>query len=175
MSEVLLRVDVQAGYGKRAILEDVRMEIGRGERLGLAGTSGGGKSTLVLALMGLLKWRPGWAKGEVFFDGMNLLTLKEREMRRIRGRVMALVPQSPLSALNGALSLRAHFQEAWRAHDGGSASRLKERLCDLFEQVHLFGERRVPMQAAGTDQRWTGAASVDRACALASAGAGDRR
>lgn len=141
MSEVLLRIALQAGYGKQTVLEDIHFEIARGEKIGLAGTSGGGKSTLILALMGLLRWRHGWVKGEVLFRGKNLLAMKERESRQIRGSQIALVPQSPLNALNGALSLRAHFEEAWKAHESGPASRMTDRLGALLDQVHLSGSK----------------------------------
>jgi peptide/nickel transport system ATP-binding protein len=137
MSDCLLRVNLQAGYGKVSTFEEVRFDLQKGERLGLVGTSGVGKTTLVLALMGLLPWRRGWTKGEVFFEGNNLLEMKERDARRIRGRRIALVPQSPTSALNGAISLRTHFEEAWKAHEDRPLSALTRRLHELLEQVHL--------------------------------------
>ncbi len=133
----LLHVDLKAGYRAQRVLEDVRFDLMAGERLGLVGTSGAGKSTLVLSLLGLLPWRGGWAKGEVLLNGQNLLSMKEREARRIRGKSVALVPQSPMSALNGALSLRAHFQEAWRAHEDIDATRFNQRVGELMQQVHL--------------------------------------
>ncbi len=73
----------------------------------------------MLALLGLLPWRGGWAEGEVLLEGVNVLALKERDARRLRGRRIGLVPQSPMSALNGAMSLRTHFAQAWLAHERG--------------------------------------------------------
>jgi ABC-type glutathione transport system ATPase component len=105
--------------------------------MGLVGTSGAGKSTLALALMGLLPWRRGWTKGQVLFEGKDILSMKEGEARHIRGKRVALVPQSPTSALNSALSLRKHFEEAWKAHEDSSPKRLSLRLEELMEQVHL--------------------------------------
>lgn len=137
MSEPLLSVKLIAGYGKRQILQDVEFAVSRGEMLGLAGTSGAGKSTLVLALMGLLTWRQGWAEGKVLFEGKNLLTMPEGEARRIRGKRVALVPQSPTGALNSALRLRTHFQQAWIAHSTEPASALTLRLNTLLDEVHL--------------------------------------
>lgn len=134
---LLLQVRLQAGYGKQVVLHDVEFDLAEGERLGLVGTSGAGKSTVVLALLGLLPWRRGWASGEVLLRGTNLLSLKERELRRIRGKEVALVPQSPLSALNSALSLQGHFEEAWSAHDGGTSAQLRARLQELMQRVHL--------------------------------------
>ncbi len=132
-----MSVCLDAGYGAQTVLGGVHLEVQRGEKLGLVGTSGAGKSTLVLALMGLLPWQRGWTRGEVLLEGKNLLTMKERDARRLRGRRIALVPQSPMSALNGALSLRAHFEEAWKAHEEGPSSQLRLRLKELMHQVHL--------------------------------------
>ena len=136
----LLHVRLRAGYGKVRVLEEVAFELGRGEALGLIGTSGAGKSTLVMALLGLLRWRGGFAEGEVLFEGANLLTMPEREARQLRGRRFALVPQSPLTALNGALSLQAHFEEAWRAHERYDRAVFAARVRGLFEQMQLPGE-----------------------------------
>lgn len=137
MSDLLLSVSLDAGYGDQLVLGGVQFELQMGERLGLVGTSGAGKSTLVLALMGLLPWRRGWTKGEILLAGQNILSMKERDARRLRGKHIALVPQSPMSALNGALSLLAHFEEAWRAHESGVSSQLRTRLKELMHQVHL--------------------------------------
>lgn len=133
----LLEVSLTAGYGKHTVLESVTFSVSAGERLAVVGTSGAGKSTLLLALLGLLPWRGGWARGEVRLDGANLLTLKEREARSLRGKAMALVPQSPVSALNSALSLQTHFKEAWRAHERMDKPRLAQRIEVLLRRVQL--------------------------------------
>ncbi len=137
MSSSLLHVDLTAGYSTTTILDKVQFDLAPGERLGLIGTSGAGKSTLVFALLGLLPWRRGWARGEVLLNGTNLLALKERAARHIRGRTIALIPQSPMTALNAALSLRAHFEEAWRAHEDVNSTRLAGRIEELLRRVHL--------------------------------------
>jgi ABC-type glutathione transport system ATPase component len=137
----LLQVHLEAGYGKQCILNEVAFTLERGERMGLVGLSGGGKSTLVLALMALLPWRDGWAKGEVLLEGRDLLLLNERDARRVRGKCVSLVPQSPVSALNSALSLGGHFEEAWRAHEARSSEKLSSRLTDLLRQLQLPSEK----------------------------------
>lgn len=135
--ESLLHVDLSAGYGPTNVITRAAFDLHPGESLGLIGTSGAGKSTLVLALLGLLPWRGGYARGTVLFEGSNLLTMPEREARRLRGKRFALIPQSPLTALNGALSLRAHFVEAWRAHQRWDPKPFLSRVGELFEQMHL--------------------------------------
>jgi peptide/nickel transport system ATP-binding protein len=151
-------VRLKAGYGDRAVLYDVSFNLCAGEVLGLVGTSGAGKSTLVLALLGLLPWRGGVATGEVLFAGKNLLQMPEREARRIRGRIIALVPQSPMTALNSAVSLMRHFEEAWRAHESSGKTALMSRLRELMAQVHLpcdreFLSRRPSQISVGQAQR----------------------
>jgi len=118
--DVLLAAHVSVRYGdKPAVLRDVKFEIRRGEVLGLVGQSGSGKSTLAMAILGLLDRKRAKTEGAIQFDGCDLLTLGERELRGLRGRKIALVLQSPLSSLNPALRIRTQLKEAWRAHASG--------------------------------------------------------
>ncbi len=139
MSSPLLQVRLQANYGKRCVLTDVQFDLFQGEALGMVGTSGAGKTTMVMALLGLLPFRGGTATGEVLVDGLNLLTMPAREARLMRGKRIALIPQSPMTALNPAVSLRSHFEEAWRAHESTGRKALEPRLRQLMEEVQLPG------------------------------------
>ena len=122
-SDVLLSARVSVRYGdKPAVLRDVTLEIRRGEVLGLVGQSGSGKSTLAMAILGLLDRKSARAEGAIEFEGCDLLKLRERELRGLRGRKIALVLQSPLSSLNPALKIRTQLKEAWRAHAAGSSA-----------------------------------------------------
>ena len=137
MSAPVMQVRLRASYGNHCVLKDVRFDLCAGEALGMVGTSGAGKTTLAMALLGLLMWRGGVASGEVLVDGRNLLTMPAREARRIRGKTISLVPQSPMTALNAAVSLQAHFDEAWRAHESSGRKALESRLRQLMEEVQL--------------------------------------
>jgi len=132
-----MKVCLSADYGKQHILSDVRFDLGAGEALGMVGTSGAGKTTLAMSILGLLPWRGGTAFGEVLIDGQNLLTMPAAEARRMRGQRIALVPQSPMTALNPAVSLRSHFDEAWRAHESAGRKALDLRLEKLLPDVQL--------------------------------------
>jgi len=156
--DILLRVQLQAGYAGKQVLHDVRFELQRGEVLGLVGTSGAGKSTLVQSLLGLLPWRGGRVTGQVMLDGQNLLALSDRELRKLRGRQVALIPQSPMTALNAAISLQTHFNEAWKAHEKSGVAALARRLRTLLAEVQLpfdaeFLRRRPSQISVGQAQR----------------------
>jgi len=117
MPEPLLCLRISADYpGREDVLRDVTLELRRGEILGLVGQSGCGKSTLALAILRLLHLRRGRVRGSIRLAGRDLLQLKEREMRSVRGREIGLVLQSPISALNPALRIEDQLTEAWRAH-----------------------------------------------------------
>jgi ABC-type glutathione transport system ATPase component len=153
-----LKVRISASYGDREVLRGIEFDLCSGEVLGLVGSSGAGKSTLVLSLMGLMPWRGGSARGEVMLDGRNLLALPEKTLRGLRGRRISLVPQSPLSALNGAVNLRTHFDEAWRAHSKAGRDALLQRVRQLMQEVQLpddveFLRRRPAEISVGQAQR----------------------
>jgi peptide/nickel transport system ATP-binding protein len=137
MSTPVMQVRLRADYGKRSVLTDLQFDLWAGEALGMVGSSGAGKTTLVMALLGLLSWRGGKACGEVLIDGCNLLTMPAGEARRMRGKKIAMIPQSPMTALNAAVSLRAHFEEAWRAHQTSGRTALESRLLELMHEVQL--------------------------------------
>jgi peptide/nickel transport system ATP-binding protein len=156
--EPLLRVDIQASYAGKPILRDVRFELQEGEVLGLVGSSGEGKSTLVLSLLGLLPWRGGYVSGEVVLDGQSLLNLPERKLRGLRGRRIGLIPQSPMTALNSAISIESHFREAWKAHEPHARTSLADRVQSLLAEVQLpwdrqFLRRRPSQISVGQAQR----------------------
>jgi ABC-type glutathione transport system ATPase component len=155
----LLQARISVDYpNKPGVVRDAELEIGAGEILGLVGESGSGKSTIALALLGLLDHKGARVRGEILFDGRNLAALSSREMRRIRGRQIALVQQSPLAALNPALRIGTQISEAWRAHNPAAASEWKQRALDAFERVSLPREesflQRYPRQlSVGQAQR----------------------
>lgn len=156
--ETLLRVRLSAGYSGGPTLSGIHFELQQGEVLGLVGSSGAGKSTLVLSLLGLLPWRGGRVSGEVVLRGQNLLQLSEKQLRALRGREIALIPQSPMTALNASISLRKHFEEAWKAHEKQGRAALEERVRELMGEVHLpadaeFLRRRPREISVGQAQR----------------------
>jgi len=172
MTAPLLSLDLSVDYrNKPAALDGVRFDIFPGEVFGLVGESGSGKSTIALAVLRLVEMRGGRARGSLLFEGRNLLALKEREMRRIRGRRIALVPQSPVSALNPVLRLETHLREAWTAHAHAPWRQARPQACDLLRQMGLPADdaflRRYPHQVSvGQAQRVLIAMAVQHRPAL---------
>jgi peptide/nickel transport system ATP-binding protein len=136
--EPLLAVDISVDYLNRPdILRDVRFTLDRGEIAGVVGPSGAGKSTLALAIMRLVHLRGGLVRGRIRFDGRDLMTLDPNALRRIRGREIALVPQSPVAALNPALKLETQLREVWRAHSSDSWREARGRVAALLGGMGL--------------------------------------
>ncbi len=137
-SDVLLAARLSVSYGEKPpVLRDVELDVRRGEVLGLIGQSGSGKSTLALSILGLLDRKRVHAEGSLQFEGRNLLDLRERDLRDLRGRKLALVLQSPLSSLNPALKIRTQLREAWRAHAHGSGSDCETAIRAALESASL--------------------------------------
>lgn len=153
----LLSADISVDYpAKAGVLRRCRIEVASGEILGLVGQSGSGKSTLALALLGLLNGAR--VSGTAVLNGRNLFEMTPGELRRIRGRVVSLVPQSPLSALNPALRIGSQFREAWLAHGTGSWRSAIDDVRRLLETVGLPADdrflRRFPAEVSvGQAQR----------------------
>ena len=158
-TQPLLSVRLSVSYpGKIRVLRDLSLDVGRGEILGLVGQSGCGKSTLALAILKLLHLKNAKAEGSIFFNGRDLMSLKEREMRSLRGREIALVLQNPMSSLNPALRIGAQLEEAWDIHQRSTREERTRVLQETLDNVSLPADdsflRRYPSQLSiGQAQR----------------------
>ena len=136
--DLLLKLRLSAGYpGKPGVLQHLALDMNPGEILGLVGQSGCGKSTLALAILKLLYLKGAIAEGYVHFNGRDLMVLKEREMRKLRGKEIGLVLQSPMSSLNPALKVGTQLKEAWKVHARGTRDERQQAIAETMKNVSL--------------------------------------
>ncbi len=119
---VLLEVDeLSVSYsvfgGELKAVERVSFQLEAQETLGIVGESGCGKSTLGLALLNLLPPQGKVTHGRVLLEGIDVLSLKKEELRKVRGKMVAMIFQDPMTSLNPVKKVGDHFVEAIRAHD----------------------------------------------------------
>lgn len=130
-----LSTDFVSAEGQVAhALEDVSFDVHPGETLGLVGESGCGKTTTMMSLMRLLPSAGRITRGQVLFDGQDLLALSEREMRAYRWKEMAMVFQSAMNALNPVYTVGEQIREAMVLHnlmDRATADQHVDTLLDL--------------------------------------------
>jgi ABC-type dipeptide/oligopeptide/nickel transport system ATPase component len=155
----LLSLSISADYsGKPGVLRNFNLEMQPGEILGLVGESGSGKSTLALSILRLLDLKGGKTTGSIRLKGRELTTLSESEMRRIRGRDIGLILQSPMSSLNPALKIGTQMYETWRAHKPGTRGECTPRFLEILQNLNLdvdekFLNRKPAQLSVGQAQR----------------------
>jgi len=131
-----LTVHFATASGDFPAVRDVSFSIAPGEVLGLVGESGSGKSVTSLAIMRLLAAQAR-AGGQVLFHEQDLLTLPEREMRRVRGAQIAMIFQEPMTALNPVMRVGEQIAEAVLAHHNVSKREAWQRALDAMREVAL--------------------------------------
>ncbi len=124
-------------------VDGVSFELARGETLGIVGESGSGKSVTNLSIMGLIPSPPGRiVSGEIVFDGRDLLTLPAEEMRRVRGKRIAMIFQDPMTSLNPFMRVSQQLMEVTQLHLGHSRAQAYEHAVRMLEHVGIPDARR---------------------------------
>ncbi len=148
-----LRVEYTTARGTVAAIQDLSLEIGKGESFGLVGESGCGKSTLIMAIMGYMGRNGRVANGEILFEGQNLVRATAAELRRVRGGRIAIVYQEPATALNPSMTIGRQLMEVPIAHANASAASARGQVARVLADVHLPDPdsvmRRYPHQLSG--------------------------
>src|SRR5436305_8242452 len=143
MSEYLLQVEELKTYfkvkaGKVRAVDGVSFAIKPGEKLGVVGESGCGKSVTALSIMRLLPQPPGEiAGGSVIFEDQDLLDLPESALRKIRGGKIGMIFQDPMTCLNPTMTVGKQIGEALRIHLKLSEKESKKRAISLLEKFGI--------------------------------------
>lgn len=152
-----LSVTYQQGDQKLEAVRDISLQINPGETYGLAGESGSGKTTFVLAVMRYLGSTGSISSGDIHLGDLNLRSLDEQELRSVWGREIALVPQDPQSALNPSLQVGEQLAEVLRRRPGLTEPEVKRQSIDWLHRIHLPDPERVaasyPHQISGGMQQ----------------------
>jgi oligopeptide/dipeptide ABC transporter ATP-binding protein len=158
MSEVLLSVEglttrFDTPAGKVTAVNEVSFQIRQGETLGLVGESGSGKSVTAFSIIRLVQPPGRVVAGRVLFQGRDLASLSEDELRQVRGAGIGFVFQEPMSALNPVMRVGDHIAEALRVHGLANRTEARARAIDLLRAVRIVdAEHRVndyPHQLSG--------------------------
>jgi oligopeptide transport system ATP-binding protein len=124
-------------------VDGVSFDVSRGETLGVVGESGSGKSVTNLSIMRLIPTPPGRiAGGEVIFDGRDLLTLQDAEIRAIRGKRIGMIFQDPMTSLNPFMRISKQLMEVTQLHLGHARDEAYEHAVRMLETVGIPDARR---------------------------------
>jgi len=146
-------------------VDDVSFTLHEGESLGLVGESGSGKTTTCLSIVGLLPRAARIVGGSVVFDGEDLTRKSQRELRRIRGRRIAMILQDPMASLNPLFTIGRQVAEPAFFHQHLHGRSLRERVQHLLRAVRIpspeWRMRQYPHQmSGGMRQRIVGAIAL---------------
>jgi oligopeptide/dipeptide ABC transporter ATP-binding protein len=133
-----LTVEFRGDSGWVTAVRNVGFTVGPNECLGIVGESGSGKSVSALSILRLhAKGSARMPTGRIRFGGRDLLTVPEREMRRIRGAQIAMIFQDPMSSLNPVLTIADQIMEPLRLHQGLDRAAARRRAIELLELVRI--------------------------------------
>ncbi|MEI7239593.1 ABC transporter ATP-binding protein [Pectobacterium brasiliense] len=128
--------DLRVDFPGHQAVRGLNLTINAGETLALVGESGCGKSATALSLMRLVA-EPGTISGRILFDGQDLLTLPDRQMRQLRGNALSMIFQEPMTSLNPVLSIGQQISETLRLHETLTPAQARTRAIELLDLVKI--------------------------------------
>jgi peptide/nickel transport system ATP-binding protein len=132
-----LEVKFALRFGDLTAINGVNFSLDRGERLGIVGESGAGKSVTGFAIINLLS-KPGYiSAGQIIFEGREIHQLPEEEMRDIRGNRISMIFQDPMMTLNPVLTIKTQMVETVLAHENVSSAEAADIALDKLRKVHI--------------------------------------
>ena len=138
---------------KKPVLKGVSLDLRAGETLGLVGESGSGKTQTAFAILGVLPPESIITNGSIQLEGRELIGMREAELRKLRGRSIAYVPQEPMSNLDASFTVGAQLVEGIRSATALSRQAARERALELMKHVGITDPQRTfdlyPHQISG--------------------------
>lgn len=137
---------------KVCAVNGISFNLKKGETLGLVGETGAGKTTTALSIMRLLPQKIGnVTAGKIFFKGEELLSLKEEDMRKLRGEKIAMIYQDPMTSLNPVLTVGEQIFEVLELHKKQTRQEMDKRVDEILNMVGIPAERKAeyPHQFSG--------------------------
>lgn len=136
MTQPLLEIaNMEVCYFGKTVVRDLSLRIEPGEILGIVGESGSGKSTVIRAVMGLLKNGGAVTKGEIFYKGQCITHAGDRELGKLRGPEMGMIFQNPGASLCPVRTIEKQLYETVLEHEKTSRREIRERALEIFQNM----------------------------------------
>ena len=136
-------IELTTKRARREVVRGISFDVAAGELLGVVGQTGSGKSITLHAVMGLLPPGGRVVRGSIELHGRPLLGLSRRELRKIRGTEIGLIPQQPLAALNPIRPIERQFYNVLRSHEKISFEAARHRAAEMLDRVGISNPARV--------------------------------
>ncbi|MDW7669297.1 MAG: ABC transporter ATP-binding protein [Bacillota bacterium] len=147
-----LEVIYKSDYGVAKAVNNIGLELQKGKTLGIVGETGAGKTTTALSIMGLLPEKTSKIlNGEITFNGKNLLSLTNKEMTKVRGDMISMIFQDPMSSLNPVINVGEQIAEVLELHTELSKKERNEKVDEMLNLVGISNKRKneYPHQFSG--------------------------
>jgi peptide/nickel transport system ATP-binding protein len=132
-----LTVEFATRRGIVKAVQNVHIQVGKGDTLGIVGESGSGKSVSSSAILGLHRRTNAQVSGEILLDGVDLLKISDEDMRRKRGKEVSMIFQDPLSAMHPYYTVGNQIAEAYRVHHDVSKKAARARAIEMLDRVGI--------------------------------------
>lgn len=142
MKKTLLKVENISIYLKKkniknCLVENISFELKEGECLGILGESGSGKSLTCKSIMGLLDSKTFFIEGKATYNGENLLECRGEELRKLRGKEIAMILQNPMTCFDPLYTVGYQIAETFTEHTSYSAEEIKKKSIEILEKMQL--------------------------------------
>ena len=129
-------LSVETAYDSRVLVNNVSLEIEKGEAVGVVGESGSGKTLSALSILGLLPRGVQISSGSILYNGKDLVTCDSETLRSIRGREISMIYQDPMTALNPVMKLGDQLREVIDSHQSDNSD-INQMIFDAFKEVGI--------------------------------------